>query len=112
MSESDAAAFEYYDDPSRREPADGAPRRRRQRALTQHVPVRFPESTIEKVRELAKTDGMSVSAWIRRTIERELAGRTGPDLPAATQTDARAAVQRLRQDLAELTAALDRSESR
>src|SRR4051794_27639814 len=108
MTDRDAEAFEHYDDPARREPADGQPRRRRERALTQHVPVRFPASTVETVRELAEADGMSVSAWIRRTVERELAAKSAPgaERPSA---DAQAAVQRLQRDLADLAAALERS---
>jgi len=113
MSDRGTGAFEYYEDPTKREPTEGPSRRRRDdRALTQHVPVRFPASTIATVRELAQGDRMSVSAWIRNTVEREVAKRTGPDLPAETQTDAHAAVERLRQDIAELAATLERSESR
>jgi hypothetical protein len=112
VSNRDAEAFEYYDDPSKREPAEGPPRRRRERALTQHVPVRFPASTVATVRELAEADGLSVSAWIRHAVEREVDRRAAPELSAQTQTDARAAIDRLRHDLAELTAALDRGESR
>ena len=108
MSDRDAEAFEHYDDPSRREPAEGPPRRRRKRALTQHVPVRFPASTIATVRELAEGDGMSVSAWIRHTVEQEIARRGASERGT---TDTRRAVERLQQDLAELTAALERSES-
>lgn len=111
MSNRDAEAFEYYDDPSRREPAEGPPRRRRERALTEHVPIRFPASTVAKVRENAESDGMAVSAWIRHTVEREVARRAAPELQAERQTDARTAVERLREDLAELTAALERGES-
>jgi Mobilization protein NikA len=107
MSDRDAESFEHYDDPARREPATGPPRRRRERALTQHVPVRFPAATVEAVRELAEADGMSVSAWIRRTVERAVNESTNPD-----ETDARAAVKQLQKDLAQLAAALDRSESR
>ena len=109
MSDRDTEAFEHYDDPSNREPTEGPPRRRRARALTQHVPVRFPASTIAKVRDLAEGDGMSVSAWIRHTVEQEVARRGAAERGT---TDARLAVERLRQDLAELTAALDRGESR
>ena len=107
MSDRDAEAFDHYDDAANREPAPGPPRRRRERALTQHVPVRFPAATVEAVRELAEADGMSVSAWIRRTVERAIDERTNPD-----ETDARATVKQLQKDLAELAAALDRSESR
>jgi hypothetical protein len=58
------------------EPAAGQPRRRADRALAEHVPVRFPAATIEVVRELAETDGMTVSAWIRRAVEAAARGRT------------------------------------
>lgn len=70
----DAEAFEHYEDPTHRDPAPGPARRRRERTLTQHVPVRFPTETVEAVRELAKADGLSVSAWIRRAIDRARAG--------------------------------------
>src|SRR5215213_3208560 len=97
MTDRDVEAFEHYDDPARREPAAGPPRRRRERALTQHVPVRFPASTVETVRELAEADGMSVSAWIRRTVERAVAQRAAPEPATDLPTDTRAAVERLQQ---------------
>lgn len=112
MSDRDAEAFEHYDDPAHREPAPGPPRRRGERALTQHVPVRFPASTVEVLRELAEADGMSVSAWIRHTVEQAVAKRSAPELASKAQTDTRAAVERLQHDLAELAATLERSESR
>jgi hypothetical protein len=70
---SDSEAFEHYDDPAKREPAAGAPRRRSDRPLAHHVPVRFRAETIAKVSRLAAADGMSVSAWIRRAAERAAA---------------------------------------
>jgi hypothetical protein len=69
MTSDDADAFEYYDEPSHREPAAGEPRRRRARTLARHVPVRFSADTIEAVRPLAQTDGMTISAWIRRAVD-------------------------------------------
>jgi hypothetical protein len=109
VTERDAEAFEHYDDPANREPASGPPRRRRERNLTQHVPVRFPATTVEAVRELAEADGVSVSAWIRRTVERAVNERTAA---GESPSDARVAVERLQRDLADLAAALERSESR
>jgi predicted DNA-binding protein len=110
---SDAEAFEHYDDPARREPAPGAPRRRSERPLTQHVPVRFPAETIEQVRRLAEADGMTVSAWIRRAVERTLGQRGAvATRRAETGDDARTVIERLQRDVADLAAALDRSESR
>ena len=78
-------------------------------SLTQHVPVRFPATTVEAVRELAEADGVSVSAWIRRTVERAVNERTAA---GESPSDARVAVERLQRDLADLAAALERSESR
>jgi hypothetical protein len=40
--------------------------------LTEMVPVRFPEDTLTEVRRRAIADDRSVSAWIRRAVEREL----------------------------------------
>jgi hypothetical protein len=40
--------------------------------LTEMVPVRFPEQTLGEVRRRATADDRSVSAWIRRAVEREL----------------------------------------
>jgi predicted DNA-binding protein len=110
---SDAEAFQHYDDPEKREPAPGAPRRRSERPLTQHVPVRFPAETIEQVRRLAEADGMTVSAWIRRAVERTLRQRGAAGVERAEAgDDARTVVERLQRDVADLAAALERSESR
>jgi hypothetical protein len=109
---SDAEAFEYYEDPAKREPAPGPPRRRPARPLTQHVPVRFPAETIEHVRTLAEADGMTVSAWIRRAVEQALRQRGASGVEVGRGDDARAVVERLQRDVADLAAALERSESR
>ena len=109
MTDRDAEAFEHYDDPANRKPAPGPARRRRERNLTQHVPVRFPAPTVEAVRELAEADGVSVSAWIRRIVERAVDERAAV---RETPSNARVAVERLQRDLADLAAALERNESR
>lgn len=105
---SDAEAFEHYEDPAKREPAPGPPRRRPARPLTQHVPVRFSAETIEHVRILAEEDGMTVSAWIRRAVERTLRGSGAAGIHVDREDDARAVVERLQRDVAELAACLDR----
>jgi hypothetical protein len=107
MSDPDTEAFEHYEDPARREPAPGKPRRRPDRALTEHVPVRFPAATIEVVRELAETDGMTVSAWIRRAVEAAARIRTSPPTGHSAE-QAHDVVERLRKDLNDLAAALER----
>jgi hypothetical protein len=109
MRDPDAEAFEFYDDPARREPAPGRPRRRPDRALTQHVPVRFSAATIDDVRRLADADGITVSAWIRRAVDDAVLRRgrgksssgKGVDVPHAI-------VQRLRHALDELESQLER----
>jgi CRP-like cAMP-binding protein len=107
---SDAEAFEHYDDPARREPAPGAARRRSERPLTQHVPVRFPAETIEQVRRLAEADGMTVSAWIRRAVDRTLRQQGAAVAERAEAGGgARTVIERLQRDVAELAAALERS---
>ena len=40
--------------------------------LTEMVPVRFPAEVLHEVRNRAVADDRSVSAWIRRAVEREL----------------------------------------
>jgi hypothetical protein len=74
----DPEAFEHYDDPANREPAAGKARRRRARTLERDVAVRFPTETIESVRPLAQSDGMTVSAWIRRAVALAIRHRQRP----------------------------------
>ncbi len=107
MSERDVEAFEFYEDPAHREPAPGPPRRRGDRALTQHVPVRFSANTIEEIKRLAVADGMTVSAWIRRAVTQALRDRTAIVFePAAVSEHALVVFSRLRRDVDELAAAL------
>lgn len=68
MTSGDSDAFGYYDDAVYREPAAGEARRRSARTIARHAPVRFPAETIESVRPLAQTDGMTIGAWIRRAV--------------------------------------------
>ncbi|MBO0813609.1 MAG: hypothetical protein J2P30_00420 [Actinobacteria bacterium] len=41
------------------------------------VPIRFPPSLAAMARHLAGRDGMSLSAWVRTVVEREIAAREG-----------------------------------
>ena len=43
----------------------------------QAVSVRFPLGLAAAARSFAQQDGMSVSAWMRRLIDREIAARDG-----------------------------------
>lgn len=71
----DAETFEHYNDPAKRERAAGAPRRRSDRPLAQHVPVRFPRKTIQQAKRLADADGVTVRTWIRRAVHETLLQR-------------------------------------
>jgi hypothetical protein len=46
-------------------------------SLSEHVSVRFPADLAAAARHLAAADGMDVSAWIRREVEREAGRRAG-----------------------------------
>lgn len=65
----------FYADPDNQVP-QGPPVRRRAR-LSEPVPVRFPEDLLKQVRERAAADDRSVSNWIRRAVEHELARSRG-----------------------------------
>ncbi len=82
----DCAAYLHYSDPADRQSAEGAkPRRRRDqpRLLDRHVPIRFKAEVIEQAKAVAEAEGLTVSSWIRRLVEREL----GPRRPAGTYND-------------------------
>jgi hypothetical protein len=63
--------YEFYARPENQEP-QGPPIRRRGR-MSAPVPVRLPPELLERVRKAAEDDDRSVSAWIRRAVEHELA---------------------------------------
>jgi hypothetical protein len=61
-----------YEDPDMHEPTGPAVRRHGDARLQSHVPVRFPVETINRVRYLADREGVTVSAWIRSVVTREV----------------------------------------
>jgi len=73
VSDSDDAAA-FYEDPANRQPA-GSGRRRRGRALTAHVPVRFTADVIARVKRCADDERRTVSALIRAVVEDEVERR-------------------------------------
>jgi predicted DNA binding CopG/RHH family protein len=46
--------------------------------LRGHIPVRFPESLIERIKALATEDGLTVSSWIRHLVTLEIDRRSVP----------------------------------
>lgn len=78
MSEKDDAAAAYYADPAHRMsegPGYGLPGRPAR--LSSHVPVRFDRDTIAAIKQFSDEDGMTVSAWVRRLVKREVERRAG-----------------------------------
>ena len=67
--------YELYADPSNQEP-QGPPVRRRQR-MGAPIPVRLPDDVRREVDAHAAADGRSLSSWIRRAVEHELARDDG-----------------------------------
>jgi predicted HicB family RNase H-like nuclease len=65
----------FYAQPDNQVP-QGPPVRRKAR-LSEPVPVRFPAELLAQVRDRAAADDRSVSNWIRRAVEHELARTQG-----------------------------------
>jgi hypothetical protein len=68
--------YEFYAQAENQEPQGPGCRRKRSN-LTEVVPVRFPPETLAEVRRRAEADDRSVSSWIRRAVEHDLADHTG-----------------------------------
>jgi hypothetical protein len=77
----EAEAHEFYKDPGHLAVA-GAGERPPQPMKSGLIPVRFTPDTIAAVKRVAKQDGVTVSTWIRRLVDKELQRRlpsmTGP----------------------------------
>ena len=63
--------YQFYARPENQVP-QGPPVRRRAR-VSDPIPVRLPPELLERVRKAAEDDDRSISAWIRRAVEHELA---------------------------------------
>lgn len=76
MSEKDDAAAAYYSDQAHRMsdgPGHGLPGH--PACLSDHVPIRFDRDTIAAIKQFSDEDGMTVSAWVRRLVRREVQRR-------------------------------------
>lgn len=84
----DAAAARFYENPENLQAASNVVRRRKrsQTALGSHTPIRFNASVIARVKALANEDGLTVSAWIRHLVDRELARRVPISTGSASGT--------------------------
>ena len=65
----------FYVDPDNQRPQ--GPPVRRTATLGKPVPVRFPKEVLQEIRDRAAADDRSVSNWIRRAVEHELARGRG-----------------------------------
>jgi hypothetical protein len=91
MSRRDDQNAAAYEQPENREPVGPGVRRAPARRMAHHVPVRFPEETINAIKSLADEDGVTVSVWIRRVIGEEVERRTR----SASSTESSAALRDL-----------------
>lgn len=69
------------------------------RTLSSSIPVRFPPETVEAVKSLADSEGVSVSEWIRTAVRTAVSEAAQDDEPSAI-------VEELRRDLNRLAARL------
>lgn len=77
MSKKDDEAAAYYEDPAHRmSDGHGHPMPGRPSRLSSHTPVRFDAETIAAIRRFSDDDGMTVSAWVRHLVNREIKRRT------------------------------------
>jgi hypothetical protein len=67
----DREAYEFYLDPEHLKPV-GPGRRPKRRPLANMTAVRFTPEAIEAVKAVAHKEGITVSSWIRRLVQREL----------------------------------------
>lgn len=72
---------DFYADPANLEPGKRVTPEERP-TLSGHIPVRFPESLIERIKALATGDGLTVSSWVRRLVINEIERRTTPQTVA------------------------------
>ena len=67
----------FYADPANFAP-QGTVRRRGTKRLSEPVLVRFPEELLAELKARAAAEDRSVSNWVRRAVEHELARTTSP----------------------------------
>lgn len=74
---SDDEAFAFYSDPANQHAGARVPKRAKQ-PMTEHVPVRFSDELIARVKAIAAQDGFTVSSWIRQVVLKEVERRQPP----------------------------------
>lgn len=69
----DDEANEFYADRTNQRVTPGSAVRPPRPGLGGSMLVRFPTATVEVIKRLADAKGLMVSAWVRRSVERDLA---------------------------------------
>jgi hypothetical protein len=72
MSKQDDADAAFYDNPENLRTHGPVHRRAGHPRLSSHTPVRFDPDTIATIRQFSDDDGVTVSAWVRRAVDREI----------------------------------------
>jgi hypothetical protein len=93
VSDKDDADAAYYENPENRRvrgPGHKLPGHPR---LSSHTPIRFDAETIAAIRQFSDDDGMTVSAWVRRVVNREIQRRFSLLTRTATARPAEIGVQ-------------------
>jgi hypothetical protein len=75
MSKQDDADAAFYDNPDNLRTRGPVHRRTGHPRLSSHTPVRFDPETITAIRRFSDEDGVTVSAWVRRVVKREIQRR-------------------------------------
>jgi hypothetical protein len=75
MNDAEAAAF--YSKPENLRPGERVTPAARPR-MVGHVPIRFPQETVDQIKALAAEDGDTVSTWIRKAVDRAILQRRPP----------------------------------
>jgi hypothetical protein len=90
----DEEAWDYYSKPEHQQMGEGpVVRPPRPTRMKDAVPIRFHDATVEAVKEFADADGVTVSEWIRRLVNREIEARRGQ--PSADDAEIADELERL-----------------
>jgi hypothetical protein len=76
MSKQDDADAAFYDNPENLHTRGPVQRRASHPRLSSHTPVRFDPDTVAAIRQFSDDDGVTVSAWVRHVVAREIRKRT------------------------------------
>lgn len=72
----DQDVYSYYDDDENVAVEGPAVAPTRRAKLSSHLPVRFSPTVLASARAFAAEDGLSISAWVRWLVEKEVMRRT------------------------------------